>query len=96
MCNDEFLFFFHFSAYKPENPNKISIHQNRLILKDLKGLHELFLTYTNLLKKNGYDTTKQWPYGYKHYFDGRIIKRIGKKFYRKIIKVINNYYRKIK
>ncbi len=94
MCNDGYLFFFHFSAYKPENPRILSVHQNRIILKDVYGLQELFSMYTKLLKSNDYDTTKEWPYSYEHHFDIRPIKRKVRIFHRKIINALNRYHRK--
>lgn len=85
MCNDGILYFYHFSNYKPEKPDVMSGHQNRFKLKDLPGLHELFLIYTKLLNQNGYDTSKQWPYSYKHYNNGKIIDDIDRIVYRKMM-----------
>jgi hypothetical protein len=83
MCNEGILYFYHFSNYKPDKPDTMSGHQNRFNLKDLTGLHELFTKYTVLLKQNGYETTKQWPYDYMCYSNGRIIEDTDRIAYRK-------------
>ena len=85
MCNDGLLYFYHFSNYKPEKPNVLSGHQNRFNLKDIPGLHELFLTYTQLLRSNGYDSAKQWPYGYGNYTSGKAIGEIDRIIFRKMV-----------
>jgi hypothetical protein len=83
MCNEGILYFYHFSNYKPEKPDRMSGHQNRFNLEDLTGLHELFTKYTVLLKQNGYETTKKWPYGYMCYSNGRVIEDFDRITYRK-------------
>lgn len=83
MCNDGLLYFYHFSNYKPEKPNILSGHQTRYELVNLPGLHELFLTYTNLLQLNGYDAAKQWPYEYGYYSKGQPITEYDRIFFRK-------------
>jgi hypothetical protein len=83
MCNDGLLYFYHFSNYKPEKPNVLSGHQNRFSLKNIPSLHELFLTYTQLLRLNGYDAAKQWPYGYGNYTNGKTISEIERIYFRK-------------
>ena len=85
MCNDGLLYFYHFSNYKPEKPNVLSGHQTRFDLYNTPGLHELFITYTNLLRQNGYDTTKQWPYGYESYSNGETITINDRTIFRKRI-----------
>lgn len=88
MCNDGILYFFHFSGYKLENSNRISVHQNRFNLINLPGLNELFLHYSDLLKYNGYEITRQWPYSYRCYTNKRIINKIDRKVYRKMMLII--------
>ena len=83
MCNDGPLYFYHFSDYKPEKPEVLSGHQKRYNLKDLPGLDQLFSTYNGLLKANGYDHTRQWPYGYASYTNGTTIAGIDRLVYRK-------------
>lgn len=85
MCNDGVLYFYHFSNFKPENPNQISGHQNRFRLQDLPGLHDLFLMYRDLLYQNGYDTTKHWLYSYNYYNNGKAISDIDRIVYRKMV-----------
>jgi lipopolysaccharide biosynthesis glycosyltransferase len=87
MCNDGLLYFYHFSNYKPEKPNVLSGHQNRFNLKNIPGLNELFLTYTKLLRLNGYDTAKQWPYDYGNYSNGQTITEFDRKYFRETVPV---------
>jgi len=84
-CNDGLLYFYHFSNYKPEKPNMLSGHQNRFCLKNIPGLHELFLTYTQLLRLNGYDSAKQWPYGYGNYSNGKTISESDRIVFRRTV-----------
>lgn len=86
MCNDNRLYFYHFSNYKPEKPEILSSHQNRFKLNNLSGLKELFSNYTKLLKQYDYDVTKQWPYGYKYYSSGKNIDDIDRLVYRKMMR----------
>ena len=83
MCNNGILYFYHFSNYKPEKPNILSGHQTRYRLEELEGLNALFIMYTNLLKQNGYDSTRQLPYDYNQYTNGRIISDAERIAYRK-------------
>lgn len=85
MCNNGFLYFYHFSNYKSEKPDVISGHQNRFELKDIPELHELFSMYTKLLKQNNYDTTKQWHYDYNYYSNGKVIDEIDRQCFRKMM-----------
>lgn len=82
MCNEGVLYFYHFSNYKPDKPDILSGYQSRFFLKNIPQLHDIFRLYTELLNKNGYKTSKQWPYSYSHYLNGKIIKDIDRKVYR--------------
>lgn len=85
MCNDGPLYFFHFSNFKPEKPETLSGHQNRYQLKNLPQLQDLFNHYCSLLKSEGYDETKRWPYGYGQYADGKPIRTVERMIYRKML-----------
>lgn len=61
-CNGGRLFFYHFSNYKPERPRSLSGHQDRYRMEDFPDLSRLFDSYRNLLKQNGYDDSRWWPY----------------------------------
>jgi hypothetical protein len=58
-CNGKKLEFFHFSGYSPNDPEILSLHQNRHYLKGLRGLNRLFLSYKDQLFSAGY---KMWRY----------------------------------
>lgn len=83
LCNEGPLYFYHFSNYKPEKPNVLSGYQTRFSLKNMPQLCDLFMFYTNLLNQNGYEMSRNWPYSYMHYSNGKIIKDVDRKVYRK-------------
>jgi len=55
-CNGKKLQFFHFSGYSPNDPEILSLHQNRHYLKGLRGLNRLFSSYKDQLFCAGYKT----------------------------------------
>jgi hypothetical protein len=82
LCNNEKLYFYHFSAFKPELPNSISIHQSRYKLEDLPELKNLFDYYYNLLVEKEYFKTKDWPYTYAYFTNETIVVDWIRKLYR--------------
>ncbi len=82
MCNEGPLFFFHFSDFKPQRPNEISGHQNRLQLSMVPELSALFKYYLHCLNDNNYHSSSQWPYTHKFYTSGEIIDPEIRKLYR--------------
>ncbi|MBN1575585.1 MAG: hypothetical protein JW913_03480 [Chitinispirillaceae bacterium] len=81
-CNGGPLYFYHFSDYKPEMPDRISGHQMRYSLNRLPGLELLFRKYRELLFANGYEESRKWPYTYQKLRNGWKIKDIYRKIYR--------------
>jgi hypothetical protein len=70
LINNESLTFFHFSGYKPELPDQLSIHQNRFALRAIKPLAELCDHYRSLLDLAGHITTGRWDYTFDHFDNG--------------------------
>ena len=68
--NDKPLYFFHFSGVDPNNLDNISKYQNRFRTNDISGLRELFETYKNFLRGNGYYESVKWPYYYGSFKNG--------------------------
>jgi glycosyltransferase involved in cell wall biosynthesis len=58
------LKFYHFSGFSPDQPERISKHQNRYEFADIPLLRTLFEGYAGCLRANGFDTVKAWPYAY--------------------------------
>lgn len=69
-CNNQPLYFFHYSGWNFENPEQISVHQNRHTLESIGDAAQLFAIYGTLLKKNDIATIKQWPYTYGYFSNG--------------------------
>jgi hypothetical protein len=88
-CNNEKLYFFHFSGYKPENPDQISVHQNRINISDQPQLIKLFARYRKLLIRNDYTNTSDWPYTYDSFSNGKKIDALFRKIYVKYKNKIN-------
>lgn len=81
-CNEDKMYFYHFSSYKPEKPDEISAYQSRYVLKNISGLHSLFNTYKTLIIGNGYYDTHKWPYNYNSFNNGKPITDLDRKLYR--------------
>ena len=64
------LKFFHFSGFVPEEPQKISRHQDRLTWADLSEEKSLFLDYRERLMRAGYREASRTPYGFGVFDDG--------------------------
>jgi len=73
--------FLHFSGFDPNNPENISRHQERFVLKDLQGMGEIFSLYKNKLQANGYEETKNWPCVFNHFGNGAIIPDVARRMY---------------
>jgi hypothetical protein len=82
LCNDEPLYFFHFSAYKVENPYVISLHTNRFTFESRPDIAPLFAKYRETLIKNGYEQTHRWPYSHSCFSNGQPITYDMRKAYR--------------
>lgn len=71
LINNESLTFFHFSGYKPELPDQLSVHQNRFELRTIKPLADLCDYYRSLLDQAGHKVTGQWDYTFDQ-FNNRV------------------------
>ena len=76
------LHFFHFSGYDPRHPRNLSKHQNRIKLTADPTLQQICDSYGALLKKNGYEETAAWPYGWAETAGGLKIDRIARGLFR--------------
>ncbi len=68
--NNKPMYFFHFSGFSPENIGKVSKHQTRFELSQLKELKPIFELYRDLLFENGYLQTKTWPFHFDYFDNG--------------------------
>lgn len=90
MTEDEVLLdgrpvrFFHFSGFRPDQPDIISKHQDRFTFDDLPHLRPLFDYYARCLLSQGYADTKQWPYAYGSFDNGIAIPGRVRRMYREM------------
>lgn len=73
LCNDTPLYFYHFSNFDPANIEKISGYQSRFRLSERPDLQPLFTEYTKLLRENGHEQARRWPYTYNFFDTGERI-----------------------
>ena len=59
------LRFFHFSGFKPDRPERLSTHQDRIQIHPGSPLERLCAEYGAELLGNGYKKTIGWPYSYR-------------------------------
>jgi hypothetical protein len=78
LVNGSPLRFFHFSGFDPNNPDRLSKHQNRFSVDDLPAVKELTQQYSRLLYAYGYDACHQWPYAYQCFENGISIPDVGR------------------
>jgi hypothetical protein len=80
-CNGRPLYFYHFSGYKPERPEVISVHLTRFMMADRPDLQPLFTHYTQRLVANGYDEAVKWPYTFATFDTGDPILDRTRRYY---------------
>lgn len=79
--NDEPLYFFHFSGFQVDAPERISKHQDRFRPGQLPELSPLFTHYREQLLANGYGECRDLDYAYGQYDDGTPIHPVARKLY---------------
>lgn len=72
-CNNDKLYFFHFSNYKPDKPLLISREQTRHNFESLPDVKKLYDIYRNRLENNRYYECRIWPYSYNCFSNNTVI-----------------------
>lgn len=80
-ANGEPLYFFHFSGIQPEALDRVSKHQDRLVLDDLGQGADLYRRYRDLLMEAGYTETIRWPYAYARFDNEEQIPNLARALY---------------
>jgi glycosyltransferase involved in cell wall biosynthesis len=78
MVGDQPLFFFHFSGYDPNSPERFSKHQDRLQFKYREDLRTLCDQYRRELFEQGYADCSRWPYTHGRFRNGCPIPDVGR------------------
>ncbi len=74
--------FFHFSGYNPDEPRKVSKHQNRFRgMSDIGDARYLFRQYRQLLIRKGWKQTKHWKYDHDFFSNGVRIPAQARRYY---------------
>ncbi|MBE9175112.1 glycosyl transferase [Synechocystis salina LEGE 06155] len=80
-CNDQLLFFYHFSGIQVDNLDLLSKYQNRYNLSNYPELRKMFIFYKDLLVSNNYAKYSHETYSYNFFTDGSRIKSGDRKHY---------------
>jgi hypothetical protein len=84
--NKEPLLFFHFAGFDIEKPNLLTKYSIPLGLKIIPSeIKELAKEYKNLLIENGYEETKNYPYAFAKFQNGKTITPLMRQFYFEMI-----------
>jgi glycosyltransferase involved in cell wall biosynthesis/SAM-dependent methyltransferase len=67
------LAFFHFSGFDPERPEVFSRHQTRLTLTEHPMLERICGDYAGVVRAQGYDEVRRWPYTYGRMASGELM-----------------------
>ncbi|MDH3277302.1 MAG: glycosyltransferase [Nitrosopumilus sp.] len=85
--NGKPMYFFHFSGFVVEDIEKVSKHQNRFTLSNLKNLRPFFELYRDLLIEKEYFKTKKWKCKFDYFDNGIKIPEEARKIF---VDTINN------
>jgi len=80
--NGEPLRFFHFSGYSPEDPDRLSRHDERTDLGKEQAVRDLCEDYRRRLDQRGYRTARRWEYGFSLLPGGMELSRSLRQRYR--------------
>ena len=76
------LRFFHYSGYNPDEPRKISKHQNRFkSMSEIGDTRHLYAWYRQLLIKKGWKEAKKWKYDHDFFDNGVPIPSVARRYY---------------
>jgi hypothetical protein len=72
-CNGGPLYFFHFSGYALDQPDRLSRYLTRYRRGDRPDVQPLFEFYGRCLRERGAEETRGWPYTFGTFRDGAVI-----------------------
>jgi glycosyltransferase involved in cell wall biosynthesis len=80
--NGKPAYFFHFSGFNPDEPQKVSKYQGRFKkMSDLGKTRHLYAQYRQLLIKKGWNETKNWKYDHNFFANGVPIPAAARRYY---------------
>jgi len=84
-ANGEPLRFFHFSGFSPEDPDELSRHGNRTGLDGQPLVRSLCRDYASKLNEHGYQSARDWEYGFARLPNGPELSGSLRQRYRKAL-----------
>jgi hypothetical protein len=91
-CNNQPLYFYHFSGIQLDQLELISKYQTRFTLLNKPELNLLFKNYRQCLIENNYYECIKWIYTYDYYNSGKKISTKDRKAYYKLGKLRQNLF----
>ena len=95
MCNGEPLYFFHFSGYQQEDRESLTTHipksEIRYRLTDRPELREMFSEYARRVETHGYAESREWPYTFATFANGRVIPYVYRRLYREYLEEMERF-----
>lgn len=73
--------FFHFSGFRPEQPDVVSKYQDRIQFADHPNLRAVFDFYADELRRCGIGDAEKWPYAYGRFDNGVAIPALARTLY---------------
>jgi glycosyltransferase involved in cell wall biosynthesis len=84
LVNKRPCYFFHFSGFDPDYPDRVSKHTTRLTMDKLGGAAGLFHKYRELLVRSGHNECKKWPYAFDSFANGVKIPALARQLFQQL------------
>jgi glycosyltransferase involved in cell wall biosynthesis len=84
LVNKRPCYFFHFSGFNPDYPDRVSKHTTRLTMDKIGAAARLFHKYRDLLVRNGHDECKKWPYAFDTFANGVKIPALARQLFQQL------------
>jgi hypothetical protein len=90
-CNGGPLYFYHFSNYRLDHPERIARYTSRHTFETRPDIRPLFAEYRRLLVENGHERSSKWPYTHNYFDTGEQIPPEYKVLYRQSLAAFRPY-----
>lgn len=81
-CNGEPLYFYHFSGFNPDDPNRLCRHSPRYTMSNRPDVAPLFEDYITRVRRHGHAACVAWPYTFATFTDGTHIHKEFRRLFR--------------
>ena len=72
---------FRFSGYEPGRPHMVTKYNLHFTVESTGEAAAVFRMYDSMLRQEGYDETRAWPYAYGRFSDGALVPEMGRRIY---------------